>query len=124
MPILKAKLKVIRYFVRGEFNPRSPVQLLNLMASKGHEGGSSKGSKTGKPSTNKKVLEALAKKDPFYQDILDLRKIQKVKSTYVDGTEARLDSNDRLHAKFKHKPSTLRLSCVDPNLTNVVADKD
>lgn len=29
----------------------------------------------------------------------------------------------RLHAEFLHRPSTLRLSSVNPNLTNVVSDK-
>ncbi len=124
MPILKAKLPVKRYFVRGEFNPRSPAQLLNFMLSKGHEGGTAKGAKTDKPSTNKKVLETLAKKDPFYRDVLDHRSVSKVKATYVDGVEARLDPNDRLHAQFLHKPSTFRLSARNPNLQNVVADKE
>lgn len=122
MPIIKSRLPVTRYFVRGEFNPRSPMQLLGLMESRGHAVGTSKNSD--KPSTNKKVLEALAKKDPFYQDILNHRAISKVKSTYVEGVESKLDAASRCHPKFLHKPSTLRLSCKEPNLQNVVQDRE
>jgi hypothetical protein len=35
----------------------------------------------------------------------------------------RLDEDDRVHPEYLPKPSTLRDSCVNPNLTNVVADK-
>jgi DNA polymerase-1 len=124
MALIKQTVPIKRYFVRGEFNPRSTAQLLAFMESKGDQGGSAKGSKTGKPSTNKKTLEALAKKDPFYKDILDHRSVGKVRGTYCDGIEKRLDSSSRVHPQFLHKPSTFRLSARNPNLQNVVADKE
>lgn len=97
------------------------------MEGAGYQGGTSKGAKTDTPSTDKKTLEALVSKAPIFQDLLDYRAVQKVKSTYVDGTIERLakgrQQDGRLHAKFLRRPSTLRLSCVDPNLQNVVADR-
>jgi hypothetical protein len=34
-----------------------------------------------------------------------------------------LDAEDRLHPVPTFRPSTMRLSYTDPNITNVVADK-
>lgn len=124
MPIVKQRTQIKRYFVKGDFNPRSTSQLLAFMESKGHEGGSAKKSKTGKPSTDKKTLEQLAKKDPFYRDVLDYRAVGKVRGTYCDGIETRLDPESRVHPEFPHRPSTMRLSSRNPNLQNVVADKE
>jgi hypothetical protein len=75
---------------------------------------------------DRKTLEAnLAKtKHPFYRALLDYRAIKKVLSTYVEGTERRLDADDRLHPHFTFKPSTQRLSCTAPNIQNVVADRE
>ena len=71
-------------------------------------------------------MKKLAKdqsEDPFYQLLLDWKAVQKVDSTYAVGTQRRLDSDDRVHPVYLPKPSTLRDSAIDPNLTNVVADK-
>jgi DNA polymerase I-like protein with 3'-5' exonuclease and polymerase domains len=122
MPVVKRKELVPRYFTKGEFNPRSKDQLLAYMATLGDKGGAATAS--GKASTDKKVMQALARKNPFYKDLLDFSKIGKIKSTYADGAEAILDANNRLHAEFWHLPSTMRLSCKVYNLQNIVADKD
>lgn len=111
------------YFVREPFNPNSTEQIRAYADSKGHVLPKGKKSKSGKPTTDNKALTRLAKKDPFYKTILDYRAVEKVKGTYVEGTERRLKNDGRLHPQFLHKPSTLRLSCVNPNLTNVVADR-
>jgi uracil-DNA glycosylase family 4 len=101
-----------RYYVREPFNPDSPAQLLEIMKVRGH----------GHYSTEKKVLERLGKRDPFYRTILDYRGVSKVRSTYVRATQSRA-VDARLHATFTHRPSTMRLSCVNPNLQNVVSDR-
>jgi len=62
--------------------------------------------------------------DPFYRTLLNYRAVIKVKGTYVEGTESRLDAEDRIHPVPTFRPSTMRLSYVDPNITNVVGDKD
>lgn len=110
----------LRYFVREPFNPDSPTQLLAVMASRGDKPGRAKGSHA--PSTNRKVLERLAKQSPFYRTVLDNRAVGKIRGTYVSATKARL-VDGRVHATFTHKPSTMRLSCVRPNLQNVVSDR-
>lgn len=113
-----------RWFVEAPFNPASNPQLLAYMKWKGDKGGKAKGAKTDAPSTNKLVLEGLAKKNPFYKDILDFRAVTKVKGTYVDGTKRLIKADKRVHPSFLHTPSTFRLSCVGPNLQNVIADRE
>ena len=122
MPVTRQRRIVKRYFTKGEFNPRSKDQLLNYMASLGDKGGDL--TPTGKQSTGKKTLEALAKGNSFYRDILDHGSLGKIRSTYADGAERQLDSESRIHAQFTHTPSTMRLSCKGYNLQNIVADKD
>lgn len=134
-----ADVEVLRWVKKLPFNPRSPDQIRAYMVFKGDKTPVSKKSKSQKNSTAKKELEKLARKNSFYQDVLNHRKIGKVLGTYVEGTRRRLcrwrkhphdgecdfsKSDLRLHAKFLHKPSTLRLSCVDPNLTNVTTDRE
>lgn len=114
---------VKRWFWQEPFNPDSPKQILAYMKAKGHKPGKAKKSAV-EESTNREALERLERTgDPFYRAVLDYRAVNKVKGTYVEGTERRLDEHDRLHPVPTFKPSTMRLSYVDPNITNVVADK-
>jgi hypothetical protein len=118
-----ATATVPRWFWQEPFNPDSPPQILAWLKFHKHPIGRSK---TSDESTDRKTLEAnLAKtKHPFYRALLDYRAIKKVLSTYVEGTERRLDADDRLHPHFTFKPSTQRLSCTAPNIQNVVADRE
>lgn len=113
---------VTRWFWQEPFNPDSWQQVLAYIKFRGHKPGKAK--KTHKDSTNRETLEKLERTgDPFYRNLLDYRAVGKVKGTYVDGTERRLDDQDRVHPVPTFKPSTGRLSYIDPNITNVVADK-
>jgi uracil-DNA glycosylase len=116
---------VTRWFWQEPFNPDSPKQVLDYIHCRQHKAGRAKKTKA-EESTNRETLERLARttKDPFYRYLLDYRAIAKVKGTYVEGTERRLDVDDRLHPTPTFKPSTMRLSYTNPNITNVVADKD
>jgi uracil-DNA glycosylase len=115
---------VHRWWWQEPFNPDSVPQVLAYIKARRHRPGRAKKAKS-EESTNRETLERLARTtgDPFYQALLDYRAIGKVKGTYVEGTERRLDSEDRLHPVPTFKPSTMRLSYVNPNITNVVADK-
>lgn len=114
---------VHRWFWQEPFNPDSWQQVLAYIKHRKHTPGRAK--KTGLDSTDRETLKRLTRTgDPFYATVLDYRAIAKVKGTYVEGTERRLDSADRLHPQPTFKPSTMRLSYVNPNITNVVADKD
>lgn len=115
---------VLRWFWQLPFNPDAPAQILAYLAQQGIDAPIDK--KKGRPTTNKKALEGLKKQysdDPFFQLQMDWKAVQKVDSTYAVGTLARLDSDDRVHPELTCKPSTLRDSCTNPNLQNVVADK-
>jgi len=114
---------LVRYFWQEPFNPDSPDQVLAYIKYRKHSPGRAK--KTGKDSTNKETLKTLTRTgDPFYQTLLDYRAVMKVKGTYVDGIERRMDANNRIHPEPTFVPSTGRLSYVNPNITNVVADKE
>ena len=114
---------VRRWFWQEPFNPDSVPQILSYIKYRKHKPGRAKKSKA-EESTNRETLERLSRTgDPFYTAVLDYRAINKVKGTYVEGTERRLDTEDRLHPVPTFKPSTMRLSYVNPNITNVVADK-
>lgn len=123
-PVVEVDVATVRrYFWQEPFNPDSPPQVLAYIKSKKHAPGRTK--KTGKDSTDRETLKRLTRTgDPFYTAVLNYRAITKVKGTYVEGTERRLDLDDRLHPQPSFKPSTMRLSYVNPNITNVVADKD
>lgn len=112
-----------RWFVIEEFNPNSNIQIGNYIKYREFPVTTTT---SGQISTDKLTLESLAKKDPFFKKLLDYRAIDKVKTTYVESTFERLkkSGDGRLHAQFLNKPSTLRLSCIEPNLTNIVGDKD
>jgi hypothetical protein len=115
---------VTRWFWQEPFNPDSVPQVLAYIKHRGHRPGRAKKTQSDE-STNRETLERLARttRDPFYTALLDYRAIGKVKGTYVEGTERRLDADDRLHPVPTFKPSMMRLSYTNPNITNVVADK-
>lgn len=115
---------VRRWFWKEPFNPDSVPQVLAYIKHRKHTPGRARKSE-GSESTNRETLERLARTtgDAFYGALLDYRAIGKVKGTYVEGTERRLDADDRLHPVPTFKPSTMRLSYMNPNITNVVADK-
>jgi len=119
-----AVASVRRWYWQEPFNPDSVPQVLAYLKWRKHKPGRAKKSQ-GDESTNRETLERLSRTtgDPFYQALLDYRAIGKVKGTYVEGTERRLDADDRLHPVPTFKPSTMRLSYTNPNVTNVVADK-
>lgn len=120
----KAVATVTRWFWQEPFNPDSPAQLLAYAKANGHTTGKAK--TTGQDSMDRETLLRLVREtqgDPVYTGTLEYRAVQKVRGTYVIGTEKRLDADDRVHPQTTFKPSTQRTSQVNPNLQNVVADK-
>ena len=103
---------VRRWFWQEPFNPDSVPQVLAYIKHRKHTPGRAKKSQS-EESTNRETLERLDRTthDPFYAALLDYRAIGKVKGTYVEGTERRLDAEDRLHPTPTFKPSTMRL-CI------------
>lgn len=74
------------------------------------------------PSTSEDVLLILKKKydHPFLNNLLDLRALMKMNSTYVVGMLNKLHTDDRIHGSFLiHGTVTGRLSSIEPNLQNI-----
>lgn len=107
------------YYLAGEqFNINSPKQLgvvlfekLGLPAKKKTKSGY---------STDADVLDSLRSKHPIVEDILEYRKLAKLKSTYVEGLLAQVDSDGRVRTVFRQTETrTGRISSTEPNLQNI-----
>lgn len=71
-------------------------------------------------STDAEVMEKLRPYHPIIGEILDYRKVAKLKSTYADGLLAAADERGRVHTSFKQAlTATGRLSSTEPNLQNI-----
>lgn len=98
-------------------NLSAPVQLAEALVAYGVPL-TARSEKTKKLSLDKKILIRAAKEYPIVNNILELRKIDKVKSTYFDSILSKLSDDDILHANFNQNVSTGRMSSNDPNLQN------
>jgi len=108
----------IYYHAGEEFNINSPKQLGTVLFDK-LQLPHGKKTKTGY-STNVDVLEKLSIYHPIIEDILEYRKVNKLKSTYVDGLLKVADEHNRVHTTFKQTgTATGRLSSIEPNLQNI-----
>ena len=122
---------VPRWSTKLEFNGGSPDQIRTYLIHKGLNTGRNKKSRTDKMTTEAGALERIAEKDPIIRKVLDRREVAKLDGNYVagvlgkrqpDGTRkgSRLDEGQRVHTTFLERPSTQRLSSIDPNIQNVV----
>lgn len=108
------------YELAGEsFNIRSAQKLGEILFAKlGLP--EPKKTKTGQPSTSQAVLEKLAPENPIVESILQIRKLEKMRSTYLDPLPRLMDANNRLHTTFNQEATaTGRLSSSNPNLQNI-----
>ena len=109
------------------FLPSSDDDVRRYMELKGtaKKGKIRKGRKTNKSPVDEKALKAAyaRTKDSFYKLMLEFRSVTKMRGT-AEGMERRLGPDGRLHPHYGHHPSTLRLSCRDPNLNNQKNDDD
>ncbi len=103
----------------AEFNINSPRQLGEVLFERLGLPAPKK-TKTGY-STSAEVLEHLRDEHPIIAHILEYRRLTKLKSTYVDGLLAVVDTRDnRIHTHFQQMvTATGRLSSTDPNLQNI-----
>lgn len=110
------------YEIAGEpFNINSPKQVSRILFEKLKIKPKSKTAKTGDYSTRIEVLEELADEHEIVPLILEYRKYQKLKSTYVDSLPKMVNpKTGRIHTTF-HQTGTAtgRLSSSDPNLQNL-----
>ncbi|MCB2292507.1 DNA polymerase I [Clostridium algoriphilum] len=101
-----------------EFNIKSPKQLGKILFEK-LDLPVIKKTKTGY-STNAEVLEALVDKHPIIIEITRYRGLTKIFSTYIEGLQAVIDADCRIHSNFTQTVTTTgRLSSTEPNLQNI-----
>mgnify|MGYP001563776909 CR=1 FL=1 len=96
------------------FNASSPPQVRSWLRHKGYR--MPRNHKTGKDTTGKKDLEALARAhpaDPLLRRIVERREITKMQG-FLAGLEPGADG--RVHPTFGMKTSTGRFNCHSPNL--------
>ena len=103
------------------FNIASPKQVGEVLFDKMKIPYRWKKTKSGQYSTNEEKLSELAQDHAYVQEILDFRKLSKLKSTYVDALPKLINSKTgRVHSSFNQaRAATGRLSSENPNLQNI-----
>jgi DNA polymerase-1 len=101
------------------FNPRSSRQLADILY--GELGLAAQGKTPGgAASTSQEALERLAGAHPLVDRILEYRKLEKLRSTYLDPLPRLADASGRIHTTFNNlATATGRLSSSNPNLQNI-----
>jgi DNA polymerase I len=103
----------------GEFNIRSSKQLGEVLYGKL---GLKRQGKTpgGAVSTSVEALERLAGESPVVDRVLEFRKLEKLRSTYLDPLPKLAGADGRIHTTFNQlATATGRLSSSNPNLQNI-----
>ena len=101
------------------FNIRSSQQLSDVLFTVLDlpKAGKTKG---GAASTSQDALEKLAGKHEIIDTILEYRKLEKLRSTYLEPLPKLADANGRIHTTFNQTATaTGRLSSSNPNLQNI-----
>lgn len=102
-----------------EFNIRSAQQLGDVLF-KELKLPAPRKTKGGQASTSQQTLEKLAGKHPVVDSILQFRKLEKMRSTYLDPLPRLMDAQGRIHTTFNQTATaTGRLSSRNPNLQNI-----
>lgn len=103
----------------GPFNIRSAQQLGEVLFTtlKLPTAGKTRG---GQFSTSQDSLEKLAGRHPVVDAILEFRKLEKLRSTYLEPLPRLVDGSGRIHTTFNQTATaTGRLSSSNPNLQNI-----
>lgn len=113
----------------GGINANSPAQVRGRIFDSVAAGGlglappTKKRTESGLISTDDATLSALLEQHPhidFLKAVLDYRSISKLRGTYVDGLEAFIRKDGRVHPNYKlDGTETGRASCENPNLYNI-----
>ncbi len=101
------------------FNIRSSQQLGEILFDKLGLS-KAKSTKGGQASTSQEVLEKLAGSHAIIEDLLEFRKLEKLRSTYLEPLPKIADITHRIHTTFNQTGTgTGRLSSSNPNLQNI-----
>ncbi|MCS6795193.1 MAG: DNA polymerase I [Raineya sp.] len=104
-----------------EFNIASPKQLGEVLFEELKLIKNPKKTKTGQYATGEEILSKLADEHPIVANILEIRELQKLKSTYIDALPELISPLDgKIHTSFNQAvTATGRLSSSNPNLQNI-----
>ena len=101
------------------FNIRSSQQLSDVLFGVLDlpKAGKTKG---GAASTSQEALEKLSGRHPIIEAVLEYRKLEKLRSTYLEPLPKLADADGRIHTTFNQTATaTGRLSSSNPNLQNI-----
>ena len=103
------------------FNISSPKQVGEVLFDHLALDVKAKKTKTGQYVTNEEVLEALKRKHPVVEKILEYRGLKKLLSTYIDALPQLINKQTgHIHTSFNQTvTATGRLSSSNPNLQNI-----
>ena len=101
-----------------QFNIRSAQQLGDVLFN-GLGLPAPRKTKGGQASTSQQTLEKLAGQHPVVDSILQYRKLEKMRSTYLDPLPRLVDPQGRIHTTFNQKATATGLSSSNPNLQNI-----
>ncbi|MBQ4132778.1 MAG: DNA polymerase I, partial [Desulfovibrionaceae bacterium] len=102
-----------------QFNIRSSQQLQHILFERLAlpKAGKTRG---GALSTSQEALEKLEGRHPIIETILEFRKLEKMRSTYLEPFPQLVDTGERIHSSFNQlATATGRLSSSNPNLQNI-----
>ncbi len=102
-----------------EFNIRSAQQIGEVLFKKLGLS-AAKSTKGGQASTSQAVLEKLSGEHPVVDALLEFRKLEKMRSTYLEPLPRLAGPDSRIHTTFNQTATaTGRLSSSNPNLQNI-----
>lgn len=103
----------------GPFNIRSAQQIGDVLYKRlGLK--AAKNTATGQASTAANVLEELSGAHPMVDALLTFRKLEKLRSTYLEPLPRHIEADGRIHTHFNQcATATGRLSSSAPNLQNI-----
>ncbi len=103
----------------GAFNIRSAQQIGEVLFVRLGLA-NAKTTKGGQASTSQSVLEKLSGAHPVVDSLLEFRKLEKMRSTYLEPLPRLADAAGRIHTTFNQTATaTGRLSSSNPNLQNI-----
>ena len=119
----KIKREIVQHAGRM-INPNSPMQLREYFINEAklkplmYTSGGKSGVK--QPSVDANFLEHYKNENIVAKLMLEYRELDKLKGTYIDGLQERMDPMNRIHTRFNQDVArTGRLSSSDPNLQNI-----
>jgi DNA polymerase I-like protein with 3'-5' exonuclease and polymerase domains/uracil-DNA glycosylase len=105
------------------FDPNSPASVANLLFNQLKLRATKKSEKTGAPSTDHESLEALHGQHPVVDDLLEYRRVAKLKSQYADGMILHVAPDGRIHTTYNVDGARSgRASSQDPNMQNIPSE--